>query len=44
MNKFTHITNVIIFSKRSFGELTPKEIRMIVNTDYIITPFTNITT
>jgi len=28
MNKFTHITNVIIFSKQSFGELTPIEIRI----------------
>ena len=27
MDKLTHITKVIIFSKQSFGELTPKEIR-----------------
>ena len=27
MNIFTHISKVIIFSKQSFGELTPNEIR-----------------
>ena len=29
MNIFTHISKVIIFSKQSFGELTPYEIREI---------------
>ena len=31
MNIFTHITNLIIFSKQSFGELTPVEIRQTLS-------------
>ncbi len=35
MDKLTHITKVIIFSKQSFGELTPKEIRKAWSTPWV---------